>query len=142
VRVLTDHGTEIPVMLRRPVLTTGRATIAAASQPVTSDARRARRYAALSGCEAIVNGEPTAVVNVSIVGAQMLSPTVLRPLQHVRIAVPIENAPAIRVQAAIAWSMFERSRTTGQTQYRVGIEFHNANLDLLEAFCSKHAPRV
>jgi hypothetical protein len=141
VRVLTDHGGNIPVMLRKPVLPTGRATIAAASHPVGTEYRRTPRYPVAAGCGAIVNGDPTSLVNVSVAGAQMLSPNVLRPLQHVRVALRTETSP-IRIQASIAWSMFERCRGTGQTCYRVGVEFQSANVDLLEAFCSKHAIRV
>ena len=141
IRVLADHGTDIPLMLRKPVLPTGRATLAAASHPLTSECRRAPRYPVADGKEALVNGEATSLVNVSIAGAQMISPVVLRPMQQVRVALPDET-DAIRLHAAIAWSVFERCRHTGETCYRVGLEFRNGNLAALEAYCAKHAIRT
>lgn len=140
IRVLSDQGTEIPIMLRKPVLPTGRATLAAASHPLSGESRRAPRYPVPDGKEALVNGEATSLVNVSIAGAQMISSVILRPMQQVRVALPDENH-AIRLQAAIAWSVFERCRATGETCYRVGLQFHNANLEALEAYCAKHGVR-
>ena len=141
IRVLSDQGTEIPIMLRKPVLPTGRATLAAASHPLSAECRRAPRFPVPDGKEALVNGEATSLVNVSIAGAQMISTVVLRPMQQVRVALPDES-DAIRLHAAIAWSVFERSRQTGETCYRVGLEFRNANLEALEAYCAKHAIRT
>jgi hypothetical protein len=140
IRILSDQGTEIPVVLRRPVLSTGRTTIAAGSQPLGPDVRRAPRYPVQTGCEAMLNGHAASLVNVSVCGAQVLSPVVLRPMQHVRVALTDEET-GIRLQAAIAWSMFERSRITGETCYRVGVEFTDANRDRLAAYCSKYGLR-
>ena len=141
IRVLADQGSEIPLMLRKPVLPTGRATIAAASQPMGNDYRRTPRYPVPNGCAVLVNGEATSLVNVSVAGAQVISPVVLRPMQHVRLALP-DEAAAIRLHAAIAWSTFERCRQTGATCYRVGVEFEKASEELLEAYCVKHGLRV
>jgi hypothetical protein len=137
IRVLIDHGADIPLVLRRPVLGTGRTTIAASSQPIGSETRRAPRYPVHEGCEAFVNGESTSLVNVSVGGAQVLSSVVLKPLQQVRLALPDEQA-AIRLRAAIAWSVFERLRGSGETCYRVGVEFHDANPRQIEAYCDRH----
>jgi len=140
IRVLSDTGADIPVVLRRPVLANGRTTIAASSQPLGSEIRRAPRYPVRDGCEAFVNGESTSLVNVSVGGAQVLSAAVLKPLQHVRVSLADEDA-AIRLHAAIAWSMFERLRETGETYYRVGVAFTDANAKLLEAYCTRHGVR-
>jgi hypothetical protein len=141
IRVLADQGSEIPLMLRKPVLPTGRATIAATSQPLGIQMRRVPRFPIVGGREAVVNGAPTCLVNVSVCGAQMISSTVLRPMQQVRVALPDES-DAIRLSAAIAWSVFERSPRTGATCYRVGVEFQAGYGDLLEAYCSKHGVRI
>ena len=137
IRVLADQGSEIPVLLRRPVLTTGRATIMSASHPIASDSRRAPRFLVHDGCEAWVNGDTTALVDLSVAGAQVLSPVVLRPSQPVRIALTDDEA-AIKVRAEVAWSTFERSKKTGQTHYRAGMQFTDAQQRLLEAYCTKH----
>lgn len=141
IRVLSDQGGGIPVVLRRPVLANGRTTIAASSQPLGSEIRRAPRYPVHQGCEAIVNGESTALVNVSVGGVQVLSSVVLKPLQQVRVALADDEA-AIRLHAAIAWSMFERLRETGETCYRVGVAFRDANQKALEDYCTRHGVRL
>jgi hypothetical protein len=141
IRVLSDQGGDIPVVLRRPVLNNGRTTIAASSQPIGTETRRTPRYPVHEGCAAFVNGESTALVNVSLGGVQVLSSVVLKPLQQVRVALADEEA-AIRLHAAIAWSMFERLRETGETCYRVGVAFRDANPKLIEAYCTRHGIRL
>ena len=141
IRVLSDQGGDIPLVLRRPVLGNGRTTIAASSHPIGAETRRAPRFPVHDGCEAFVNGESTSLVNVSLGGVQVLSAGVLKPLQQVRVALADEE-PAIRLHAAIAWSMFERLRETGETCYRVGVRFHDANPKQIEAFCNRHGIRM
>jgi hypothetical protein len=141
IRILSDEGSEIPLVLRRPILDSGRATLTAGSQPLIGDLRRAPRFPVHAGCEAWVNGEPTALVDVSVAGAQVISPTVLRPSQSVRVALS-DDADAIKVEAAVAWSAFERSKKTGATHYRAGVEFTDAEEKLLEAYCTRHGIQI
>jgi hypothetical protein len=94
-----------------------------------------------NGREAVVNGEATSLVNVSVCGAQVISPMVLRPMQQVRVALP-DDAEAIRLRAAIAWSVFERSDRTGETCYRAGVEFQEGYADVLQEYCTKHGIRI
>lgn len=141
IRILTDEGSHVPLVLRRPVLGTGRATVAAASHVLTGPARRAPRYPLPSGHEALVNGSPTVLVNLSVTGAQLVSPVVLRPAQEVGVALTNE-ASEIELQAAVAWSAFERSRKTGETCYRAGLEFADAEPHLLEAYCTKYGVQL
>jgi hypothetical protein len=137
VRVLSDQGSEIPLVLRRPTLPTGRATVTAGSHLLTGDVRRAPRYPLPSGREALVDGSPTLLVNVSVTGAQLLSPVVLRPAQQVRVALR-DDVEEIALQGAVAWSAFERSRKTGETCYRAGVQFADAKPDVLAAYCTKY----
>ena len=141
IRVFSDQGGDIPVVLRRPVLGNGRMTIAASSQPIGSETRRTPRYPVHDGCEAFVNGASTSLVNVSLGGVQVLSAVVLKPLQQVRVALADDDA-AIRLHAAIAWSMFERLRDTGETCYRAGVAFRDANLKQIEEYCTRHGVRL
>jgi hypothetical protein len=134
IRILSDEeGGEVPLVLRRPVLATGRAMVAAHSELLRGHVRRAPRYPVPPGSAALINGAPTALVNVSATGAQLVSPDVLRPAQQVRIALA-DRTDAIKLRAAVAWSAFERSRQTGATCYRVGLEFAETKRELLEAY--------
>ena len=141
IRILSDQGSDIPLLLRRPVLGSGRATIAAGSQVLAGAIRRAPRYPVQSGCAALVNGEPSSLVNVSVTGAQVLSQNVLKPFQQVRIALA-DEVDAIKVKAAVAWSSFERSRKTGEICYRAGVEFADAEPRLLAAYCNKYGVQI
>lgn len=135
VRILLDEGTEIPLVLKRPVVGTGRVTLASASHVLPRlENRRLPRFPVRSGLEALVNGNRADLVDVSLAGAQMLSLNVLRPLQQVRISLPTDVA-AIRVRGGIAWSTFERADGNGMTRYRVGVEFYDADRDALSVFC-------
>src|SRR5829696_4567883 len=53
--------------------------------------RRAPRFRIRSGVELQLDGNPAAVIDLSTVGAQVISPTVLRPNQKVRISLPNED---------------------------------------------------
>jgi hypothetical protein len=133
IRILTDQGTEIPLVLGGPATENGRSTIAAHSELLKGDVRRAPRYAVPSACEALVNGASTALVDVSVAGAQLISSEVLRPAQQVRVVLAGES-DGIKLQGAIAWSMFERSRETGTTYYRIGVEFADPEPQVLEGY--------
>jgi len=50
--------------------------------------RRAPRYRVRTGVEIQVDGNPASVVDLSAVGAQVVSGTVLRPNQKVRVSIP------------------------------------------------------
>jgi PilZ domain-containing protein len=85
--------------------------------------RRAPRFRLRSGVELQLDGNPAAVIDLSVVGAQVISPTILRPNQKVRITVPNDDF-VLRFRGAIAWAKFELPRPPVTTpQYRAGVEF-------------------
>ena len=131
IRILRDEGSDIPLLLRRPVAAGGRAWVATHSDVLRSELRRTLRYVIAPGREALVNGARTALVNVSLAGVQLVSSEILRPSQQVRLSLAT-SGDGLRLQAAVAWSTFERSRRTGATYYRVGVEFDTPNSQFLE----------
>jgi hypothetical protein len=137
IRILTEQESDNPVLLHSTPHETGRATIAAGSRPLVGEPRRAPRFPVADGLEAVVNGEPAGLVNVSVNGAQLVSPRILKPTQYVRIALP-DHTDALRVEGEIAWSMFERSRETGKTCFRAGVAFADVEPALMQAYCAKH----
>lgn len=98
--------------------------------------RRAERIQPSRAVEVLVDGNPAALVDVSTIGAQVLSPTVLRPNQRVRMAIPDEQG-TIRCAAVVAWASFEIPSGSGP-RYRAGVEFFNADTAALDAFCTRH----
>ncbi|HXH06619.1 MAG TPA: PilZ domain-containing protein [Vicinamibacterales bacterium] len=96
--------------------------------------RRAPRYRVRPGLEIQLDGNPVQLVDVSVMGAQVVSPTVLRPNQRVRVTLVHDSRP-LRFQAAIAWARFELPRSASTPHYRAGLEFADAPTADLERFC-------
>jgi hypothetical protein len=98
--------------------------------------RRAQRYRVRQGVEIQIDGNTVSVVDMSVVGVQVLSPTILRPNQKVRISIPNDEF-VMRFRGAIAWAKFELPKPTDAPRYRAGLEFADADVDALEEFCAK-----
>jgi hypothetical protein len=93
--------------------------------------RRAPRFNVVSGVEVIIDGKPATLINVSVVGAQVVSSTILKPNQRVRMILPDSDRP-IRFVAGVAWAAFEMPKAG--PQYRAGIEFYDAEADNVDKF--------
>jgi hypothetical protein len=115
--------------------------IATADAPKALDwhgTRRAPRFRVRSGVELQLDGNPAAVVDLSTVGAQVISPTVLRPNQKVRITIPVDDL-MMRFRGAIAWAKFELPKPPVKApQYRAGVEFTDADAKAIDNFCARN----
>ncbi|HJU43461.1 MAG TPA: hypothetical protein VJ691_11625 [Vicinamibacterales bacterium] len=99
--------------------------------------RRAPRIRIKDGVEVAVDGNPAALVDLSTVGVQVVSSTVLKPNQRVRVTIG-EGKAAIRCSGAIAWAAFEMPKGM-PTRYRAGIDFGTtADVDALGSFAKKN----
>src|SRR6185436_19854850 len=98
--------------------------------------RRAARYRVRPGVEIQVDGNPASVVDLSIVGVQVLSTTILRPNQKVRISIPNEEF-VMRFRGAIAWAKFELPKPNDPPRYRAGVDFADADAAALDEYCLK-----
>ena len=99
--------------------------------------RRAPRIRIKDGIEVAVDGNPAALVDLSTVGVQVVSATVLKPNQRVRVTIG-EGKAAIRCSGAIAWAAFEMPKGM-PTRYRAGIDFGTtADVDALGGFAKKN----
>ena len=72
----------------------------------------------------IVSKAEGRVIDLSTVGAQVVSPTVLRPNQKLRVALTNDDL-VMRFRGAVAWARFELGK--GTPQYRAGVEFSDAD---------------
>jgi hypothetical protein len=100
--------------------------------------RRAPRFRVKPGVELHLDGNPAAVIDLSTVGAQVISPTVLRPNQKVRITIPLEDLQ-MRFRGAIAWAKFELPKAPVKApQYRAGVEFTDADAKAIDNFTSRN----
>jgi archaeosine-15-forming tRNA-guanine transglycosylase len=99
--------------------------------------RRAPRYRIREGVEIQLDGNPANLVDLSVMGAQVVSATILRPNQRVRISVPTDDF-VMRFRGAVAWAKFELPRPTEPPRYRAGVEFSDADQSAMDDFCLKH----
>jgi CheY-like chemotaxis protein len=103
-------------------------TVAAAPLDQTGT-RRAPRFNMADGFEVQVDNKPATLVNLSLVGAQVVSPTILKPNQRVRFVLADKPKP-IRIGSVIAWASFELPK--GGPRYRAGVEFFDADQALIQ----------
>jgi len=87
------------------------------------------------GIEVTIDGNPASLINLSVVGAQVVSPTILKPNQRVRMTLQDPRGP-IRVMAGVAWAAFEMPKTG--PRYRAGIEFFDAESGNLDRFMEQN----
>lgn len=98
--------------------------------------RRATRHRVRPGVEIQVDGNPASVVDLSTVGVQVLSATILRPNQKVRVSIPNEDF-VMRFRGAVAWAKFELPKPNDPPRYRAGVDFADADPSAVDEFCSK-----
>lgn len=99
--------------------------------------RRAPRMRIRSGVEIQLDGNPASVIDLSSCGAQVISSTILRPNQKVRVSIPNEDF-VMRFRGAIAWAKFELHQASNSPRYRAGVEFIDADSDAVDAFGSRN----
>jgi hypothetical protein len=104
----------------------------------TSGTRRVPRIRLRSGVSVQIDGASAELVDLSTKGAQVVSPTVLKPNQRVRILIPVE-AEAARAVGIVAWASFELPKGAPEPRYRAGLEFSMANPELLLRLCLAEA---
>lgn len=99
--------------------------------------RRAARYRIRQGVEIQLDGNPASLVDLSVMGAQVISATILRPNQRVRISVTTDDF-VMRFRGAVAWAKFELPKPTEPPRYRAGVEFNDADSAAMDEYCTKH----
>ncbi len=115
------------------------AAVAVASEPRPLDYRGTRRAARvrISGAiTVLIDGNAAQLVDVSTIGAQVVSATSLRPNQRIRMSLP-DEAGQVRFNAVVAWAAFEIPPDVG-ARYRAGIEFADADPAAVDEFISRH----
>jgi hypothetical protein len=98
--------------------------------------RRAPRFVVIDPVQASVNTSQASLIDLSVLGAQVLSEPILKPNQAIKIALPDVNE-TLRVTARIKWSLFEKPNYATAAYYRAGVEFADATPALAD-YCRRH----
>ena len=139
VRVLAHDAAQSRVAVKRTAAAAGPAVAVEEAKPAldVKGTRRAPRIRIKDGVEVAVDGNPAALIDLSTVGAMVVSPTVLKPNQRVRVSIG-EGKAAIKCNGAVAWAAFEMPKGM-PTRYRAGIDFGNtADVPAVDSFAKKN----
>jgi hypothetical protein len=124
-----------PVVVAAPVPNVVAAVVAA--EPPPASTRRAPRFLVRDPLNAVVENGSASLVDISVLGAQIVSQPMLRPNQKIRLALP-DMGETLHVTALVAWSTFEMSKLVAKAHYRAGIEFTGAAQQALEDYRRRH----
>lgn len=101
--------------------------------------RRERRHDMPKGAEVLVDGYTAGIVDLSLLGAQVLSAKSLKPNQRVRVVFSDEKG-IVRCQGSIVWAAFEMP--LGESpRYRAGISLTAGDQEALRAYMERHVAK-
>jgi hypothetical protein len=126
--ILADH-----VQRRLRKKQTAKAGEASAHTP----ARQARRVKIKKDINVTVDGAPSALVDLSTQGAQVLSSRAVRPNHSVQLTLPNGNG-GLSCEARVVWVVVEHSQDQKNALYRAGMQFRGVDAPELDAIVSQH----
>ena len=133
--VLHDGGSESIVREPEPAVTLAPDTTSLTPLDYRGT-RRADPFNNQPGTEIQIEGNPVQVVNMSVVGVQVLSSGILRPNQKIRLSLSSQPG-ATRFRSLVVWSTFELPE--GVARYRAGIEIlDHSDQAAITKFIKKH----
>ena len=88
--------------------------------------------------EVFVDGRGGTLIDLSNVGAQILSRGAVRPNQSVGLLLPRAEG-SVRCKGRVVWVLSEPSGASEVARYRVGVRFDHVDAPALDAFMIKHA---
>jgi hypothetical protein len=141
IRVITHDSDHSRVSARLRPRDTG-PTVVLAEDPADERAldqrgtRRAARFRVAGTFGALLDGNAASVIDISTIGAQVVSSVVLKPNQVVKMAIS-DDHDSLRFNAAVAWASFEIPPNSGP-RYRAGIKFIDADQGAVGGFCQRH----
>jgi hypothetical protein len=110
---------------------------AAPAQNEIVSTRRAPRFMVRNPIDVMVESGHASLVDMSVLGAQIVSVPALRPKQKIKVDLTDDNK-TLSVIAHVAWSMFEKTPAQAEPHYRVGLEFTGAAQQALEKYRQRH----
>lgn len=134
IRVFIEDDVGAPLLLSEKGLLAVDALLETSRPLDRAGTRQSGRYP-MNRRTVAVNGEAAHLVDLSVSGAQIQAASRLRPLKLVRLVIR-EGSRNIKIQGTVAWAIAVPSGSS--IQYRAGVEFVNADKQLLADFCERH----
>jgi PilZ domain len=98
--------------------------------------RRAPRFKMAERATVLLDGKSGSIIDLSTVGAQVVSPGGLKPNQRITVGLADETS-TVTFNGSVAWTSFEMS-PSGAPRYRAGINFEDADPAAVDAFLGRH----
>jgi hypothetical protein len=98
--------------------------------------RQAERVKLQAANDVLVDGVTSVLVDISTGGAQVLSPTTLRPNRVVRLMLKTSTG-TYAVEGRIVWAHLESPSAAAGAQYRAGMQFTTSDRTAINAFVSR-----
>ena len=98
--------------------------------------RRAPRFKMADHTRIVLDGKSGSIIDLSTVGAQVVSPGGLKPNQRIAIGMA-DEAANLKFNGSVAWTSFEMS-PDGAPRYRAGLNFEDADPAEVDAFIGRH----
>jgi hypothetical protein len=107
-----------------------------ASHPQQAPLRRARRVRVPDGTPVDIDGAEGVLVDLSLVGAQVVSTRAMKPNRAVRLMLPNGDG-GVECEARVVWALVESTPDQRKSQYRAGVQFTDSDAAQLEAFLAQ-----
>jgi hypothetical protein len=127
-----------PLSGPRPAAGVSAAAAAAQAEAIAVNTRRVPRFPVVNHLQLKIDGQSTSLVDMSVMGAQVISTPTLRPNQKLKVTLPDEGDSLLSVSGVVAWSFFEMPSNAPRPYYRAGMEFTDAAMTALEGFCKRN----
>jgi hypothetical protein len=114
----------------------GEAPATAAASVDYRGTRRAPRVRIADHVTVMVDGHVATLIDLSTIGAQVVSVSILRPNQRVRVVMADDRA-SVKCSAIVAWAAFEIPPKSAP-QYRAGLQFIDAAPSDVSSYCDRH----
>jgi PilZ domain len=141
IRIVSHDSDYSRVSPRRPLVEQrGVAPVAVAAPLPALDKRGTRlaeRSMMLDGVAILVDGSQASLVDLSTAGAQVLSSTVLKPNQRVRVSM-VDERVTLRTQALVIWATFELLNGASGPLYRAGLQFTGVDAEGVADYLARH----
>ena len=100
-----------------------------------SPARQEKRIAMPRGLEVVLEGSPSELIDLSVDGAQVLSPVAMRPKRVVRLVLKGRKGE-VTCKGRVVWAQFEQAQGA-EARYRAGLKFTETDTRAVASFLSE-----